>query len=89
MIGPGDTTCWNLNPHFDEVAQQINPTKVYERLGKRDSMHFNNTEETIAATSLMIFDAVRWTCMASAIRAEVEQLIHALRASGIPPARSS
>lgn len=76
------TKCWGPSPRFDEV------TKLHDQLGKRDSMHFNNAEEAVFATSQMICDAVNWTCMASMIRTEVEKLINTQRLSGIPPARN-
>lgn len=49
-------------------------------------MHLEIAEETIAATSLMKFAAVKWTCMASVIWTEVQTMIHTLRSSGIPSA---
>lgn len=64
---------------------RISPAKLYAQLGKRDSLHFNNVVETVANTSQMIFGAVTWTCMAPAVRSEVETRSHTLRSSGTPP----
>lgn len=99
VIGPGSTKSWDLQPRFDEVTQRyidyleertvprINPTRLYEKLRKRDLMHFNSSQDNIAALSLVISDAVRWTGMVSVTRAKVDKLIHILRSSGVPPER--
>lgn len=57
---------WGLNPRFDEITQKytdgfderaatrINSTKIDPKLEKRDSMHFNSADATIATQSQMI-----------------------------------
>lgn len=100
VTGPRDSKCWGPSPRFDDATQsyvdylgeksvpRINPTTLHAKLGKRDYMYCN-TEAQIVATSQMILDAVKWSCMASVIRSEVEKVINTLRLSGIPPARNA
>lgn len=100
LDGPGDSKCWGPSPRFDEPVQRYidylderavprsNPTKLYSKLPKRDIMRFDSSETTVFATSQIFYDVVKWTCIASVTRSEVEALITTLRLSGIPPARN-
>lgn len=60
-----------MNPRFDEIIDdytdyhgdrtvpRVNPTKVYATVGKRDHMHFDNSEASISMPSLIIYDTLR------------------------------
>lgn len=99
LAGPGDAQCLGLNPRFDEILQKytdyfgeramsrINPTKIDPKLEKRDHMHFNGSDATIATLSQMLCDVVRWVCAASVARSEVERVTSNLCSSEVPPAR--
>lgn len=52
-------------------------------------MPFDASEATIFATSQMIYDVVKWTCMSSVIRSELQKMITTLRSSGIPLAHNA
>lgn len=49
-------------------------------------MHFDASVATIAALSQMICDAIKWTCTASVVRSDAENIITKLRLSDVPPA---
>lgn len=65
------------------------PTRLYEKLDNRDSMHISPSDGNHAALSLMISDVVRWTCMASTIRAEVNRIVQTLCFDGIYPSQQA
>lgn len=100
LVGPGDSKSCGLTPRFDETIQRyidcldemapprINRTRLYSKLAKRDTMRADSSEATMFATYQMTYNVVKWLCMASVIRLELDELITTLRLSGIPPARN-
>lgn len=85
-----------LNPRFDDIMQKyidyfdesanprMNPAKLGSRLNKRDHMHFDASNATVAELSQMTCGAVMWTCTASVVRADVDMFVAKLRLSDLP-----